>query len=131
MRFLVICHIVLTIALGLLCNGCGSAAQENWQTTTMWEAGVKLERVIIGDVDGDHKRNEVLVLSQDGRVVLITGTATRWDSKVLWKHTGKLFGAAIGDLDKEHKGNEVFVGGDGGTVEMIYPDSLQHKNKVT
>jgi hypothetical protein len=92
----------------------------------MWEAGAKLERVIVGDIDNDGRPSEVLVLAQDGRVAVITGAASKWNAKVVWKHRGGLIGAAIGDLDTSHQGSEILVGGSGGVVEMIYPDNLQH-----
>jgi hypothetical protein len=126
MRFGLFYSLILTILLGFPSHDSGEINEENWQAVTMWEGGVKLERVIIGGAFSDHRGNEVLVLARDGRVVIIAGMATEWNARVIWQHSGGLVGAAIADLDKGHKGNEIFVGGYGGTIEMIYPDNLAH-----
>ena len=126
MRLNIFYQFILAGLLGLLSHNPCEAAHKDWRATTIWDADFKLERVIVGDVDSANKGNEVLVLSGDGRVVVISKSPNGWNSKVIWKHSGELVGAAVGDLDMSHKGNEVFVGGEGGTVEMIYPDDLRH-----
>jgi len=36
--------------------------EDQWKADTIWDGGVKLERVIIGNIDIDHQGDEVLVL---------------------------------------------------------------------
>lgn len=126
MRFYSFYQLIITVLLLSLLFSPSEANQKNWQAVTIWDAGVKLERVIIGDIISDRKGDEVLVLSGEGHVAVISKTPIGWDSKIIFKHSGELVGAAIADLDEKHKGNEVFVGGEGGTIEMIYPNDLKH-----
>ncbi|MCB9896479.1 MAG: hypothetical protein H6825_00620 [Planctomycetes bacterium] len=84
---------------------------EGWASLTAAELGEKLGGCAVGDVDADSPGNEIVAVSESGRVFLVSYADGKWTHRVLGQAPGEMIQVALGELDPARPGLEVVAVG--------------------
>ncbi len=94
--------------------------QNNWHTFGLWADAEELTAVAVGDVDGSHPGDEVVVGGDSNKVTVMSGFGKTWAAETIFEDSWYITSLAIGDVYPHHIGNEIIVVGRSENVTMIY-----------
>jgi hypothetical protein len=86
---------------------------------TLLRFNESLRNVEAGEFDPEHDGEELIVLSTNGSVFVVTNSDNKWQIDWIWKDSNNLLDAAIGDADYRYNGNEIVVVGLSNHATMI------------
>ncbi|UCH88492.1 MAG: hypothetical protein JSV49_09565 [Thermoplasmata archaeon] len=100
---------------------------EIWRYTDLWANSEQINDLVVADILPAVPGDEIITVSSDYWVSLITGNGYSWHSEQIYRDGFMLSAIAVGNFYPAHPGDEIVVVGWNATVTMLYFDSAQNR----